>query len=359
MVRTIMMAVNRSVPSITLDDTVFSAFLTPLDFVVEGSELHSIMLALNRRGMLSVGDGFHNYVYPSVHKMEIAMDVVLFKGNNFTDIRERIKNMVYKYLKDNTEFGTSIYRSKIASLVHSMKEVAGVDVYFRPADSKFAEMNLVNYAWMGDITSTYCNMRTAAFSGMKFSLNCVYRGVEHVAEVFELREQSIIQAQIAEYYRVYVEPKVNAGTLSDRTIDRFVAFIWDRLMQEIYFPIKSKMDDAYNRGGDALYYRSILNAIKTWDMTKDAIEFKECGDMAEMSEVNGTVLLDYMNYGMDYIKLVRQVLGTKAAAGLINKETGNITEYSNDNEIVQFTIPNELINLSVAQSSSLLTGASK
>jgi hypothetical protein len=45
-----------------------------------------------------------------------------------------------------------------------------------------------------------------------------------------------------------------------------------------------------------------------------------------------------------------------ATASLINPETGNVTEYSNDNEIVQFNIPNELITLTVAQSTSLLTG---
>ena len=93
-----MKAISRSVPAITLDDTVFSTMMTPLDFVVDGSELHSIMVALNRRGMLTVGDGFHNYVYPSVHSMEMKMNVVLFKGNNFTDIRERIKTVVYKFL---------------------------------------------------------------------------------------------------------------------------------------------------------------------------------------------------------------------------------------------------------------------
>jgi len=75
-----------------------------------------------------------------------------------------------------------------------------------------------------------------------------------------------------------------------------------------------------------------------------------------MVEINGVTLFDYMRYGMDYIKLVRRVLGAKSSETLINSDTGNITEYSNDNEIVQFTIPNELINLSVAQSSSLLTG---
>lgn len=339
------------------DNTVFSAFLTPLDFVVEGSELHSIMVALNRRGMLTVGDGFHNYVYPSVHNMEIKMDVVLFKGNNFTDIRERIKNAVYKYLKDNTEFGTPVYRSKIASLVHCMKEVAGVDVYFQPADNAFADIDLASYGWMTDSTAMFCNWGTAQFSGMTYTLRAVYNGRELSVEC-AMRDQSAIQKMIAEYYRVYVAPYVMSETspITDRLIDRFVAFVWDKVMQEIYYPVSELLGEAYDTGGETLYYKDILQSLKTWDMGKDSLTFKGYGNVKELSEINGSVLFDYMKYAMDYIKLIRRVLCAKSSASLINRDTGNITEYSNDNEIVQFNIPNELINLSVAQASSLLTG---
>jgi hypothetical protein len=328
-----------------------------MDFVVDGSELHSIMVALNRRGMLTVGDGFHNYVYPSVHNMEIKMDVVLFKGNNFTDIRERIKNIVYKYLKENTEFGTPIYRSKIASLVHSMKEVAGVDVYFQPADSAFTDIDLASYGWMEDSTATFCNWGTAQFSGMNYTLRVVRNGAESYVEC-AMRDQGTIQKTISEYYRVYIAPYVNStvSPITDKLIDRFVAFVWDKVMQEIYYPVAELLGNAYDTGGDALYYKDILQSIKTWDMGKDSLTFKGYDKVKELSEINGSVLFDYMRYAMDYVKLIRRVLCAKSTASLINKETGNITEYSNDNEIVQFNIPNELIELSVAQASSLLTG---
>jgi len=356
MARDLMASISSHFPAVALDTTVFSAFLTPLDFVVEGSELYSIMVALNRRGMLTLGGGFHNYVYPSVHNMEMRMNVVLFKGNNFTDIRERIKNVVYKYLKENTEFGTPIYHSKIASLVHSMKEVAGVDVVFQPADSAFADIDLAAYPWMGEITSAYCNPGTAGMSGMSFTLRCAYRG-EAKQTTFDMRDQGEMQSAISEYYRLSVAPKVSEGKISDRLIDRFAAFVWDRLMQEIYYPIKARMDAAYDSGdGDGGYYRAVLQALKTWDMQKDSMSFKDTGDIADLAEVNGSVLFDFMKYGMDYIKLIRRVLGAMATASLINPETGNVTEYSNDNEIVQFNIPNELITLTVAQSTSLLTG---
>lgn len=344
-----------------VDQSVFSAFMTPLDFVVDGSELHSIMLALNRRGMLTVGDGFHNYVYPSVHNMNIKMDVVLFKGNNFTDIRDKIKQAVYRYLKDNTEFGAPIYRSRIASLVHTMKEVAGVDVTFEVADNAFRDINLAEYPWMGEAAASLIRQGTAQFGGMKYSLTYTYRGERTVAEEFELRDQGAMQTAIAEYYNNMVYPKISSGKLSDKLTDRFVAFIWSKLMEEVYLPVVDKLNAAMD-GGDTISigkYTALVRNLKTWDMVKDSLTFKDANGIADMSEVNGNTLFDYMRYGMDYIKLVRRVLSSKAAASLIDPETGNITNYSNDNEIVQFNIPNEMINLSVAQYSSLLTGTGK
>ena len=340
------------------DTSVFSAFLTPLDFVVEGSELHSIMLALNRRGMLTVGDGFHNYVYPSVHNMNIKMDVVLFKGNNFTDIRDRIKNVVYKYLKDNTDIGTPVYRSKISSLVHTMKEVAGVDVTFEETDSAFRDIDLAEYTWMSDAASLFINQGTAAISGMTYNLGYIYDGHKVSSEAFTIGDQGPVQDAILSYYRGNIQGLKKVG---DKTIDRFVAYIWNLLMDEIYRPVQQKLQDAMvsGSGEDVGKYNSLIRAIKTWDMEKSTIKFKDSGDLVGVAEVNGSSLFDYMRYGMDYIKLVRRVLGSKSTASLIDPETGNITEYSNSNEIVQFNIPNELINISVAQYTSLVSSTGK
>lgn len=340
------------------DTSVFSAFLTPLDFVVEGSELHSIMLALNRRGMLTVGDGFHNYVYPSVHNMNIKMDVVLFKGNNFTDIRDRIKNVVYKYLKDNTDFGTPVYRSKISSLVHTMKEVAGVDVTFEEADSAFRDIDLAEYTWMSDAATLFINQGTASITGMTFNLGYTYDGQKVASEAFNIGDQGPVQDAILSYYRGNIQGLKKVG---DKEIDRFVAYIWNLLMDEIYRPVQQKLQDAMvsGSGEDVGKYNSLIRAIKTWDMEKSTIKFKDSGDLVGVAEVNGSALFDYMRYGMDYIKLVRRVLGSKSTASLIDPETGNITEYSNSNEIVQFNIPNELINISVAQYTSLVSSTGK
>ena len=130
------------IPVVDPDARVFGAMMTPLDYVVDGSELHSIMVALNRRSMVTLGGGYHNFVFPTVHNMSIHMDVTLFKGNNFTDVREKITKAVYKFLKDNTEFCSPIYRSRIASIVHTMPEVAGVDVTFTVPDNGYLIRNI-------------------------------------------------------------------------------------------------------------------------------------------------------------------------------------------------------------------------
>lgn len=351
-------AVIPYIPLTPLNEKVFSAQVTPMDFVAEGSELHSIMVALNQRGMITLGGGFHNYVYPSVHHMEMKMDIVLFKGNNFTDIRERIKSVVYKYLKENTEFGTPIYRSKIASLVHTMTEVAGVDVYFQEEQNGYQDLDLTMLPWMGDATGEYVTSGSVEFTGSKYSLKYDYQRNGHsdtrvgITDEFELRDQSMIQSKISEYYRVYVAPE----KITDKLIDQFCAFIWECVMHEIYVPIYNKWIEASSSGtGGNNELHAVMECIKTWDRSKDAIAFKNTDHIFNMVEVNGNVLFDYISYGLNYIKLVRNVLKTYSSRDLIDPETGNITNYTNDNEIVQFNIPNELINLSVAYDSSLLT----
>jgi hypothetical protein len=102
---------------------------------------------------------------------------------------------------------------------------------------------------------------------------------------------------------------------------------------------------------------AIINTIKTWSMEpgSDVLTFKDSETVKNLHEVDGSVLFDYLLYGMNYIKLVRNILCTKTAKALIDPETGNITNYTNDNEIVQFNIPSEEIELTVAYDSSLLT----
>ena len=357
------------IPEYKLDYKVFNANLSPMDFVEQGSELHSILVALNRRGMLTVGGGFHSYVYPSVHTMQLLMDVTLFKGNKFTDIRDRIKNVVYAYLKDNTEFSTPIYRSRIEALVHQMVEVAGVDVRFEPIDDGFRNLDLEKLPWLGELTYEYITPDSVDDEGNQFTLQYRYAGNTSATlfeESFKMNRQTgstddgtaSMQSRVKSFYDANVAPLVAGNKLTDKAIDSFVAYIWEQVMQEIYTPIVAEMDDATARGdivkAGRLY--DVLNTIKGWDMQAANLAFKDTDKVKSMVEINGTGLYSYMRYGMEYIKLVRNILEYYVCASLID-ENGNITNYSNRNEIVQIVIPTEGIELTVDYNTSLKISA--
>lgn len=347
------------IPEYPLDYKVFSARMSPMDFVEDGSELHSIMVALNRRGMLTVGGGFHSYVYPSVHNMQLCMDVKLFKGNNFTDIRDRIKNVVYGYLKDNTEFATAIYKSKIASLVHTMVEVAGVDVWFEPVDDGYRNLDLSTLTWMGNATQEYIVPSSVTMEGGTFYLQYGKKTGNSVSVetgIFTIPEQSGMASRLATFYDGNVRPHVEDGTISDKQVDSFVAYIWEQVMQQVFTPVADQMESARLSGdtghADTLY--ALLNDMKCWDMQSDTVTFKDSDKIVGMEEVNGSVLYGYMRYGMEYIKLVRNALEYYITKNLVD-DNGNITRYTNQNEIVQIVIPTEKIAVSVAYDTSLIT----
>lgn len=347
------------VPVQNMDARVFGAMMTPLDYVVDGSELHSIMVALNRRSMVTLGGGYHNFVFPTVHNMSMHMDVTLFKGNNFTDIREKITKAVYKFLKENTEFCSPIYKSRIASIVHTMPEVAGVDVTFTVPDNGYADLSLDDYTWLGNLTADYVGTGTINFDGSTYILSFDYvddAGVKEEYTIdFTLDNQKSMQSLIKQYYQKYVRD----NKASDRITDRFVGYIWSNVMQEVFKPVKEGWINAKGNGNAKMMtiYQEILETIKTWNMEpgSDLLTFKDSEHVKNLKESGGSVLFDYLLYGMNYIKLVRNILCTKTAMALIDPETGNITGYTNDNEIIQFNIPNEEIELTVAYDSSLLT----
>lgn len=344
-------------PTYPFNYKVFSANLTPLDFVEEGSELYSIMTALNQRSMVTVGGGFHSYVYPSVHSMETNMDITLYKGNNFTDVKERVKNAVYKYLCDNTEFATAIYRSKLESIVHTLTEVAGVDITFHPVDDGYNDLDMANLDWLGDTTYEFIVPGSITSDAFEFTLEYTVNdslGQYTKTKTFTVPEQSGMQTRLAEYYKYKVAPIMNK--ITDLDIDKYVAYIWEQVMQQVYTPIHEAVNAARNSGdviGANVLYR-VMESVKGWDMGATMLTFKDTEYIKSMTEINGSTLYDYLKYGMEYIKLVRNVLSYYVTLHLID-ENGNITQYSNDNEIVQITIPTDKINLSVSLESSLLT----
>lgn len=346
-------------PTYPLDYKVFSAMLSPMDFVEDGSELYSVMSALNQRGMITVGGGFHNYVYPSVHDMEAHMKVTLYRGNNFTDVKERIKNAVYKYLLENTDFATPVYRSRIESIVHGLTEVAGVDVTFSPVNDRYAELDLTELKLLGPMTYEYIVPGNIALDGFDFTLRFYASNENHVREsTFTVGSLAGLQSRISDYYQFVVRPKLSVGAtepISDRDIDKFVAYIWEQVMTVVYQAINSELIAQQSNGStmaDTLY--RVIQAVKGWDKGFDSLTFKDTDFIKDMAEVGGNSLHDYIEYALEYIKLVRNALKYYVARNLID-ENGNITKYSNDNEIVQITIPTDQIELMVSVDSVLLT----
>ena len=99
---------------------------------------------------------------------------------------------------------------------------------------------------------------------------------------------------------------------------------------------------------------TLLNILAGVTDYKGEVTFKDTDKINSMSEVNGSVLYDYIKYGLNYIKLVRNVLSYYITKNLID-ENGNITRYTNDNEIVQIVVPTDEIDLTVSLDSVLLT----
>ena len=337
--------------------TVFGAKVTPYDFVEVGSEIDSIMRALNRRGMITVGAGYHMYVYPVVHNYNIKMELILYRGNNFSDIKEKLKYTVYKYLKDNTDFKTGIYRSRIASLIHTFPEVAGVNVTFEAANDMYDGLDLTDLTWMSDAASEYISSGSISKEGFTISLGYTHHASGHqsVTETltFPVPSQTEIGGLISSYYKQYLAT-VESGKyvvregINEDDVDKFVAYIWDLLMQSMFKSVYNEYKTARGTGDleQANRYYDVIDAIKGWTITKEnRLAFIDTDVITSMKEMNGNFMYDYIRYGLEYVKLVRNILLYKVAKSLIDKD-GNITNYSMDNEIVQCEIHPEDITIS-------------
>jgi hypothetical protein len=127
-------------------------------------------------------------------------------------------------------------------------------------------------------------------------------------------------------------------------------------MQQIYTPIADQIDTATAQGDieTVRSLRALIDAIKGWELGPDSLTFKDTETITSMSEVNGNTLYDYLKYGLNYIKLIRNVLAYYVTKSLID-DNGNITNYTNDNEIVQIVVPVDEIDLTVSLDSVLLT----
>ena len=126
-------------------------------------------------------------------------------------------------------------------------------------------------------------------------------------------------------------------------------------MQCVYEPIYNEYVASVSAGKNDTAVKSyaLLTAIKGWSSDGESLQFVDTDSITTLVEYNGTAFFDYIRYGLEYIKLVRNILGYDVAKQLIDSN-GNISKYSNENEIVQFTVSPENITLTVSPETVLI-----
>lgn len=347
---------------------VFSANLTPIDFAEYGSELEIMLKALNRRGYITLGGGQHMYVPPIVHDFTIKADVILFRGMNFSDIKTKIRNSIYSYLKEYSDFANPIFRSKLESLVQKFPEVAGVNLKLVARSTDYEDLDLTKLVWLGDDTSQFINQAGIDIDGFDVSLTYDYRyrelsGDESSSDDellrFEVGSQADLSNKILEYYKryiAYLDPSTGeykpVNDLQEEDINKFTSYIWATMINEIYSPMFSSYLST-RASGDALSANSIyqtIEAFRGWYMDEGFLSFKPTDNIVNLAEDNSKVLFNYFVYTLEYIKLVRNILSPSVARRLVDSD-GNITKYSNENEAVQFNISSEDITVTVESES--------
>lgn len=347
-------------PSSLVPASVFTTNLEPKDFVVTGSELDSILDKLNRRGYLTLGGGQHSYVPPIVHDLTMDIDVILFEGGVYSDIKTKITNTIYGYLKEYTEFAKPIFRSKVESLVQKIPEVAGLNLHFKTRPNQFTGLDLNTLEWLGTSTAQVINQNSLTINGFDATLEYDYTSntgtvTNDETQTFTIGNQTAVRELIKEYYNSQIYTQDDNGNniirtdLTEETINKFTGYIWSTAMNEVYSSLFTIYSNQRAAGSyfNAVQTFAVIEAIKGWYLSSGELAFKDTANIADMNESGeDNTLAFYIIYILDYIKLVRNILATVVANRLID-EDGNVSVYSNQNEIVQFNITPSNITITV------------
>ena len=347
---------------------VFSANLEPMDFADYGSELEIMLKALNRRGYITLGGGQHMYVPPIVHDFTIKADIILFRGTNFSDIKTKVRNAIYSYLKEYSDFASPIFRSKLEAIVQKFPEVAGVNLTLQARSNDYEGLNLTKLTWLGDDTSQFINQSGIEFDGFNVNLSYDYRykeisgndaGDDDRSLRFSVGSQDELAQQILDYYKTklaYVDkttgkyyPRVD---LQEEDLNKFTSYIWATMINGVYVPMFKSYNET-RASGDALGANAIyhvIEAMRGWYMDDGFLSFKPTDFILNLGEDSSKALFNYFVYTLEYIKLVRNILSPIVARRLVDGN-GNITKYSNENEAVQFNISAEDITVNVQSES--------
>lgn len=355
---------NGLVPS-----NVFNAHIRPEDFIETGSQLELLNDSLNRRGYLTLGKN-HVYVPPIIHDFTMKIDVNLFEGSVFSDIKSKIVQKIYAYLKENTDFATTIYRSKIESLVQSLPEVAGLNLKFIPKENKFSGLKIDQVLFMSPESDQIIRRDSTVINLDKTTIKFIFDYIQ-ITESGDILPQgpaenvtvdlinltSNVQQKIRDYYtqnlafldRTTLTYSVKKN-ITEEDLNLFTSYIWTTGMNEIYAELNSKLITA-KQNGDAITSNKIFNlieALRGWYFQSGKVLFKDTDTIQNLHEDTTNALFKYKTYLLEYVKMVRNVFATITANKLIDTE-GNITQYSNENEIVQFSISSSDITIKLGR----------
>jgi hypothetical protein len=338
-------------------DYAYSMQMEPSDFIVPGSELDSIFTLLNNRGYLTLGNGQHAYAPPTVHSMGLKINIVLLSGASFNDVKTRVMNSLYSYLKQNTTFSSPIYRSELEAIVQALPEVAGVNLTITSQDNQYSSVDLTTTTWLSGAASAYIPTFSAlSLNGETFSLYYTYdyktssgttssADFTTIPDQYTIANQDKVAAKIQQYYTAYMCYRDSAGNyvrkldITEKDLNKFASYVWCTAINEVYNSIITKYD-YYNGRGDILnanrcFY--LLESIKTWDANGPELIFKDTDQIKGLTEGSDQTLFQYISYTLSYCILIRNIFAPSVAGKLIDSN-GNITQYSGGNEIVQFNI---------------------
>lgn len=356
--------VTKYIPSSLVPSTVFNSHIRPEDFLETGSQLEFINDSLNRRGYLTIGKN-HTYVPPIVHDFTMKIDINLYDGSNFSDIKTIIVQKIYSYLKEHTDFATTVYRSKVESLVQALPEVAGLNLSFVPKENKFSNVDLEVVTFMSPEADQFIrrdDSGTINLSNTKIKFIFTFISEPGVEEIVEENAELVnldanVRQKIQKYYveKLSIVNKTNGvrtpkTTVTEEELNLFTSYIWTTGMNEVYTNLNNQYSDAKENGNADETKRlfNLIEALRGWYFKDGVVLFKDTDLVLNLQEDSTNALFKYKTYILEYIKMVRNVFATISARKLIDIE-GNITNYSNENEIVQFSISSSDITIKLGK----------
>ena len=93
---------------------------------------HPITTTLNKLDQRAQTTVRTIYITPFLQKMKLTGDISIGKLEDRVTIRKTINNRIYKWLDENADFNSKIYKSDVYDLIHNTVEVQFANIQFEP-----------------------------------------------------------------------------------------------------------------------------------------------------------------------------------------------------------------------------------